>query len=179
MVFPFRRDIGGEFNKSRAIERQSARSRGLGLSSMRAGDGSIDLIGEDGDLDTPVGVVGDLPDGTQGVGVTIDGEMVSVAAYSKVLKTEVATERSRNDSQDSTLASHNTRISTAQSTANGAVNVNTTQNLRLTSLEGQVNDAATKDQIQSLLSTINGLAQRIAELEWRADKGGLPVRGQA
>ena len=158
MGFPFQRGIGSELNKSRAVERQTARGRSLGLASLRAGDGSFDLIPANGDTDSPSTRIGDLPDGSQGLGAVIDGSMRNLASYARA-------EKVRNDTQDTTLASHNTRINTAQTTANGAVTVNGTQNSRLSSLESAVSGAASQSQVNTLIHEIGSLKLRVIAIE--------------
>ena len=158
MAFPFQRGIGSELNKSRSVERQTARGQSLGNASLRAGGGSFDLIPANGDTDNPSTRIGDLPDGSQGVGAVIDGSMVNLASYARA-------EKVRNDQQDTTLASHNTRITTAQSTANGAVTVNSTQNSRLNSLESAVSGAASQSQMNTLIDEIGLLKIRVIAIE--------------
>lgn len=158
MAFPFQRGIGSELNKSRSVERQTARGQSLGNASLRAGDGSFDLIPANGDTDNPSTRIGDLPDGSQGVGALIDGSMVNLASYARA-------EKVRNDTQDTTLASHNTRINTAQTTANGAVTVNGTQNSRLNSLESALSGAASQSQMNTLINEIGSLKLRVIAIE--------------
>ena len=165
MAFPFQRGIGSELNKSRSVERQTARGQSLGNASLRAGGGSFDLIPANGDTDNPSTRIGDLPDGSQGVGALIDGSMVNLASYARA-------EKVRNDTQDTTLASHNTRITTAQSTAstaqttaNGAVTVNGTQNSRLNSLESSMGGAASQSQVNTLIDEIGSLKLRVIAIE--------------
>lgn len=177
MVFRFEPDLPSVLRGQADLVRAVASSRSLGLSSITKGEGSLDLLPTD-ESTTPAAIYGDLPGGGFGVGVVIDGRMENLAEYSYTLKGEVAAERVRNDSQDSTLASHNTRITTAQaradkgvadaataqSTANGAVSVNSTQNDRLSALEGKP-DGATQSEVAALRARVAELERRM-EIVW-------------
>ena len=157
-MFRFNRGVGDVLSGQARIQRLSSTARNLGLSSITRGEGSFDLIETDGSLDAPTVSVGDLPGGDFGVGAVIDGSMVNLASYARA-------EKVRNDSQDSTLSSHNTRITTAQSTADGAVTVNGTQNSRLNSLESAVSGAASQSQVDTLIHEIGLLKIRVIAIE--------------
>lgn len=127
-------------------------------------DGGIAVL--DSDEETRTAYLGKLPDNSRGVGVVIAGVgMVNIATWVKTqvdsLSNRITAEKNRNDSQDSTLASHNTRITTAQTTANGAVSVNTTQNGRLTALESAMGGTATTAQIHALQLDIVDIYARL------------------
>lgn len=164
MVFRFEPDLPSVLRGQADLVRAVASSRSLGLSSITKGEGSLDLLPTD-ESTTPAAIYGDLPGGGFGVGVVIDGRMENLAEYSYTLKGEIAAERARNDTQDTTLASHNTRITTAQSTANGAVTVNSTQNSRLNSLESAVSGAASQSQMNTLIHEIGLLKLRVIAIE--------------
>lgn len=146
------------------FDRNLFSGRSLGLSSITKGDGSLDLLTAD-ESTSPVASVGDLPGGDFGVGAVIDGTMENLASYARA-------EKVRNDQQDTTLASHNTRITTAQTTANnaqttanGAETVNGTQNSRLNSLESSMGAAASQSQVNTLINEIGSLKLRVIAIE--------------
>lgn len=181
MAFPVPADLGRVLAQMQSELRRLATARNLGWASITKGEGSLDLLPSD-DATVPEASIGDLPDGSQGVGARIGGTMVNLATWAKdqvdSLSVRITAEKNRNDAQDqtlanhaSTLASHNTRISAAQSkadsaassaaaaqlTANGAVSKNSEQDGRLTALEGKP-DGATQSEVQALRN-------RVAELE--------------
>lgn len=174
MRFPYQANLGSTLRDFAGVQRHQSYARNMGNSSITKGEGSLDLLPTD-DSTTPEASIGDLPDGSQGVGARIDGTMVNLATWSKSqvdgLSTRITTEKNRNDAQDSTLANHNTRISTAQtaandaqSTANGAVTVNNTQNGRLDAhasrigaLENAVGNQVTQSQIDEIIQRLKTL----------------------
>lgn len=194
MAFRFSDNIGsvlrGQATETRVI--QSART--LGLSSITKGEGSLDLLTSD-DAASPSASMGDLPDGSFGVGAVIDGKMENIATYSRTMKREIATERSRNDSQDKTLSSHDTRITAAknradkgvadaaaaQSTANSAVSkANAAQSTansavsKADAAQSTANSAASSGSsansaISDLQSEISDLKRRVKKLEDKPD----------
>ena len=157
MRFPYQATLGSVLRDFAGAPRRASYARTVGLSSITAGEGSLDLLPTDTST-TPVGIFGDLPGGGFGIGALIDGSMVNLASYARA-------EKVRNDTQDTTLASHNTRITTAQSTANGAVTVNGTQNSRLNSLESAVSGAASQSQMNTLIHEIGLLKIRVIAIE--------------
>ena len=157
MRFPYQATLGSVLRDFAGVQRRTSYARTVGLSSITAGEGSLDLLPTDTST-TPVGIFGDLPGGGFGIGALIDGSMVNLASYARA-------EKVRNDTQDTTLASHNTRITTAQSTANGAVTVNSTQNSRLNSLESAVSGAASQSQVNTLIHEIGLLKIRVIAIE--------------
>ena len=157
MRFPYQATLGSVLRDFAGVQRRTSYARTVGLSSITAGEGSLDLLPTDTST-TPVGIFGDLPGGGFGIGALIDGSMVNLASYARA-------EKVRNDTQDTTLASHNTRITTAQSTANGAVTVNSTQNSRLSSLESAVSGAASQSQMNTLIKEIGLLKIRVIAIE--------------
>ena len=157
MRFPYQATLGSVLRDFAGVQRRESYARTIGLSSITAGEGSLDLLPTDTST-TPVGIFGDLPGGGFGIGALIDGRMENLGAYARA-------EKVRNDTQDSTLASHNTRISTAQSTADGAVTVNSTQDSRLTSLESAVSGAASQSQMNTLIHEIGLLKLRVIAIE--------------
>ena len=164
MRFPYQATLGSVLRDFAGVQRRTSYARTVGLSSITAGEGSLDLLPTDTST-TPVGIFGDLPGGGFGIGALIDGSMVNLASYARA-------EKVRNDTQDTTLASHNTRISaaqstanSAQSTANGAVTVNGTQNSRLNSLESAVSGAASQSQMNTLIHEIGLLKIRVIAIE--------------
>ena len=157
MRFPYQATLGSVLRDFAGVQRRTSYARTVGLSSITAGEGSLDLLPTDTST-TPVGIFGDLPGGGFGIGALIDGSMVNLASYARA-------EKVRNDTQDTTLASHNTRITTAQSTANGAVTVNSTQNSRLSSLESAVSGAASQSQMNTLINEIGLLKIRVIAIE--------------
>ena len=157
MRFPYQATLGSVLRDFAGVQRRTSYARTVGLSSITAGEGSLDLLPTDTST-TPVGIFGDLPGGGFGIGALIDGSMVNLASYARA-------EKVRNDTQDTTLASHNTRITTAQSTANGAVTVNGTQNSRLNSLESSMGGAASQSQVNTLIHEIGSLKLRVIAIE--------------
>ncbi len=157
MRFPYQATLGSVLRDFAGVQRRTSYARTVGLSSITAGEGSLDLLPTDTST-TPVGIFGDLPGGGFGIGALIDGSMVNLASYARA-------EKVRNDTQDTTLASHNTRITNAQSTANGAVTVNSTQNSRLNSLESAVSGAASQSQMNTLIDEIGLLKIRVIAIE--------------
>lgn len=157
MRFPYQATLGSVLRDFAGVQRRTSYARTVGLSSITAGEGSLDLLPTDTST-TPVGIFGDLPGGGFGIGALIDGSMVNLASYARA-------EKVRNDTQDTTLASHNTRITTAQSTANGAVTVNGTQNSRLNSLESSMGGAASQSQVNTLIDEIGSLKLRVIAIE--------------
>ena len=157
MRFPYQATLGSVLRDFAGVQRRTSYARTVGLSSITAGEGSLDLLPTDTST-TPVGIFGDLPGGGFGIGALIDGSMVNLASYARA-------EKVRNDTQDTTLASHNTRITTAQSTANGAVTVNSTQNSRLNSLESSMGGAASQSQVNTLIHEIGSLKLRVIAIE--------------
>ena len=157
MSFPAKHDLRGVLTASSTELHRNATARTLGRSSITRGEGSFDLLETD-DATSPTASYGDLPGGDFGVGAVIDGSMVNLASYARA-------EKVRNDTQDTTLASHNTRITTAQSTADGAVTVNSTQNSRLNSLESAVSGAASQSQMNTLINEIGSLKIRVIAIE--------------
>ena len=157
MRFPYQATLGSVLRDFAGVQRRTSYARTVGLSSITAGEGSLDLLPTDTST-TPVGIFGDLPGGGFGIGALIDGSMVNLASYARA-------EKVRNDTQDTTLASHNTRITTAQSTANGAVTVTSTQNSRLNSLESAVSGAASQSQMNTLIHEIGLLKLRVIAIE--------------
>ena len=157
MRFPYQATLGSVLRDFAGVQRRTSYARTVGLSSITAGEGSLDLLPTDTST-TPVGIFGDLPGGGFGIGALIDGSMVNLASYARA-------EKVRNDTQDTTLASHNTRITTAQSTANGAVTVNGTQNSRLNSLESSMGGAASQSQMNTLIHEIGLLKIRVIAIE--------------
>jgi hypothetical protein len=157
MRFPYQATLGSVLRDFAGVQRRTSYARTVGLSSITAGEGSLDLLPTDTST-TPVGIFGDLPGGGFGIGALIDGSMVNLASYARA-------EKVRNDTQDKTLASHNTRITTAQSTANGAVTVNSTQNSRLNSLESSMGGAASQSQVNTLIDEIGSLKLRVIAIE--------------
>ena len=157
MRFPYQATLGSVLRDFAGVQRRTSYARTVGLSSITAGEGSLDLLPTDTST-TPVGIFGDLPGGGFGIGALIDGSMVNLASYARA-------EKVRNDTQDTTLASHNTRINTAQTTANGAVTVNGTQNSRLNSLESSMGGAASQSQMNTLIHEIGLLKLRVIAIE--------------
>lgn len=157
MRFPYQATLGSVLRDFAGVQRRESYARTIGLSSITAGEGSLDLLPTDTST-TPVGIFGDLPGGGFGIGALIDGRMENLGAYARA-------EKVRNDTQDTTLASHNTRINTAQTTANGAVTVNGTQNSRLSSLESAVSGAASQSQVNTLIHEIGLLKIRVIAIE--------------
>ena len=157
MRFPYQATLGSVLRDFAGVQRRGSYARVLGLSSITKGEGSLDLLSSDGSS-SPSASYGDLPGGDFGVGAVIDGSMVNLASYARA-------EKVRNDTQDTTLASHNTRITTAQSTANGAVTVNSTQNSRLNSLESALSGAASQSQMNTLINEIGSLKLRVIAIE--------------
>ena len=164
-MFRFKHGVEDVLNGQARIQRLSSTARNLGLSSITRGEGSLDLVESDGDLESPSASFGDLPGGDFGVGAVIDGTMENLASYARA-------EKVRNDQQDTTLASHNTRITTAQTTANnaqttanGAETVNGTQNSRLNSLESSMSGAASQSQVNTLINEIGSLKLRVIAIE--------------
>lgn len=143
-------------------------------------DGGIAVL--DSDEETRTAYLGKLPDNSRGVGVVIAGAgMVNIATWAKTqvdsLSNRITAEKNRNDSQDSTLASHNTRITTAQTTANGAVSVNTTQNsrldahgFRLSALEDAVGGAASGSALSALTALVGLLINQVDGIDYRLSK---------
>ena len=143
MVFRFEPDLPSVLRGQADLVRAVASSRSLGLSSITKGEGSLDLLPTD-ESTTPAAIYGDLPGGGFGVGVVIDGRMENLAEYSYTLKGEIAAERARNDQQDTT---------------------NGTQNSRLNSLESAVSGAASQSQVNTLIHEIGSLKLRVIAIE--------------
>ena len=132
--FPFRADVGQDLRDLFAHDRLAAQPRGLGLSSITQGEGSLDLLDASG---SAVARMGDAPTG-DGFGVLVpDGaggwRTVQADAQARadagdaVLDTRLDSAESRLDSHASRLGaaegrldSHASRLGATEGVANGA-----------------------------------------------------------
>ncbi|WRS30609.1 hypothetical protein U6G28_02665 [Actinomycetaceae bacterium MB13-C1-2] len=158
MRFPYQKNLGSTLRDFAGVQRHQSYARTLGLSSITKGEGSIDLLPTD-DSTTPEASLGDLPDGSQGVGARINGNMVNLATWTvdrtDRLQTAINNEKSRNDSQDTIIANHSGRLDSHASRIGAAEN-------RLTNAEGQISglrDVAT--QVLSLQRQVADLSARL------------------
>ena len=146
--FPFRNDVGSDLRDLFAHDRLTAQPRGLGLSSITQGEGSLDLLDAGG---TAVARMGDAPTGS-GFGVLVpdgaggwrtvqadaqaradagdavldtrldsaEGRLTATEGVANGAKSEVTGARGGFGSLNGRLDSHSSRIGATEGVANGA-----------------------------------------------------------
>lgn len=131
MTWPGRVTIRDDLSRLHASSRAGDTSREIGYSSVTEGEGSLDLPTESGAVRAQIG---DQPDGRFGVSIWHRGSLRFIPDLIQELQDEdealsgrisglgdrMISAEGRLDGHDSTLASHNTRISNAQSRADAA-----------------------------------------------------------
>ena len=146
--FPFRNDVGRDLRDLFAHDRLTAQPRGLGLSSITQGEGSLDLLDAGG---AAVARMGDAPTGS-GFGVLVpdgaggwrtvqadaqarvdagdavldarldsaEGRLTATEGVANAAQSEVTGARGGFGSLNNRLDSHGSRIGATESVANGA-----------------------------------------------------------
>ena len=121
--FPFRADVGQDLRDLFAHDRLTAQPRGLGLSSITQGEGSLDLLDAGG---TAVARMGDAPSGG-GFGLLVpDGVggwrtvQADAQARADVVDARVTAVEGRVTSAEGRLDSHASRLGATEGVANGA-----------------------------------------------------------
>ena len=131
--FPFRSDVGQDLRDLYAHDRLTAQPRGLGLSSITQGEGSLDLLDAGG---SAVARMGDAPTGS-GFGVLVpDG--------AGDWRTVQADAQARADVVDARVTQTNTRVTAVEgrvSTAEGRLDSHAS---RLGAAEGRLDSHASR-----------------------------------
>lgn len=158
MRFPYQYTIADELREREQVQRKMSFARNMGLSSITRGEGSFDGLATD-TATTPEWVIGDLPDGTFGIGAKINGQLVNIANWTKTrtdqLQSAVNVEASRNDSQDTIIANHTGRLDSHAS--------------RIGAVENAVGNAASTDDIADLRSRLLTLSSKEQNLRERVE----------
>lgn len=165
MRFPYRQDVGSNLRALFGAERLRATARDLGSSSITRGEGSLDLLQTD--AGPVVASFGDLPDGTQGVGVLVGGVMRNAgsmfgehAASLTSLAGRATSAEGRLSAAEGRLDSHAGRIG---ATENGIGALGG----RMSSAEGKI--TALQSASGSAAGTLAGIGARVDTAESRLD----------
>ena len=168
--FPFRADVGQDLRDLFAHDRLTAQPRGLGLSSITQGEGSLDLLDASGaavarmgDAPTGPGFGVLVPDGAGGWRTVQADAQARADAGDAVLDTRLDTAESRLTSTEGRLDSHASRLGAAEGRLDSHAS-------RLGATEAVANGArselnAARAGFGSLSGRLSDLASRIGAAE--------------
>lgn len=188
MRFPYQATVGSNLRELFQHERLATTSRDLGNSSITRGEGSLDLYQTDSG--PVVASFGDLPDGSQGVGVLVGGVMRNAGGLFGEQGSAISGLGTRMGSAEGRLDSHASRLGATENGISALGGRMSTAEGRITTLQGTVGGHTssisslssrvntTEDRLDAhaqrlgaLENDLNALAARVRQLE---QGGGIP-----